>query len=301
MGMSVRVKHETDPLGEILRGGTERQGWGLDMMGLPLITYNLKRLMKAGRGFETVYLPASLLSAEEHLRKELPGVDFKVDPDGSSHDDSPTELPSNGLVLADGGAGFRVNRIEKPWDLLDATAATLREEVTETKISSDAEVARTAIISGPVVISEGALVDDFCKIKGPAYIGPRTRVWTGSLVRESMIGPDCEVGFACEIGRTYMLGGDRIAHHDVILDSILGYGTWMGAFIGTTNKLLNNANVKYKAGDELVDTGLRHFGAVFGHDSAIGAGTIILPGRFVPPNSILQAGTVYTGPADARR
>ena len=52
--MSVKARHETDPLGEILRGGAERQGWGFDMLGLPLITHNLKKLMKAERGIETV-------------------------------------------------------------------------------------------------------------------------------------------------------------------------------------------------------------------------------------------------------
>ncbi|HEV2138175.1 MAG TPA: hypothetical protein VGR53_04985, partial [Nitrososphaerales archaeon] len=105
----------------------------------------------------------------------------------------------------------------------------------------------------------------------------------------------------CEVARTYMLGRDRTAHHDVILDSVLGLDVWMGAFIGTTNKLLNNAKIKYKVGEKLVDTGVHHFGAVFGYGSAIGAGTVILPGRFIPPRAIIQAGTVYSSPADVNR
>ena len=102
------------------------------------------------------------------------------------------------------------------------------------------------------------------------------------------------MGFGCEIARTVMVGNNKISHHAVILDSIVGQNTWMGAFVGTTDLLLNNETIKYKLGDALVSTGLEHFGAVMGFNSAIGAGTIILPGRSIPPNSILQAGTIFS-------
>jgi bifunctional UDP-N-acetylglucosamine pyrophosphorylase/glucosamine-1-phosphate N-acetyltransferase len=58
--------------------------------------------------------------------------------------------------------------------------------------------------------------------------------------------------------------------------------------------LLNEEIIRFKIGDTLVSTGLNNFGSVIGHNCAIGAGTIILPGRFVPPNSIIQAGTVIS-------
>ena len=39
--------------------------------------------------------------------------------------------------------------------------------------------------------------------------------------------------------------------------------------------------------------GRNHFGALGGDSAAVGAAVIILPGRYIPNNSIIQAGTIY--------
>jgi acetyltransferase-like isoleucine patch superfamily enzyme len=58
--------------------------------------------------------------------------------------------------------------------------------------------------------------------------------------------------------------------------------------------LLNRRNIRYDIGGngKLVDTGTDHFGAVVGNNCAIGASVIILPGRQVPHNTVIQAGTI---------
>jgi acetyltransferase-like isoleucine patch superfamily enzyme len=301
-GSRIRLTKTSDSIGGVLRDDGERPGWELDFVGVPLIVYNLRRIQELQGALEAVELPPELEGSAEILRSEFGESKVQVMGNGAgSPDRVATELPSNSLVVPDGKKVWTHESLAEPWKLLEAMCEALKREVKETRISASAEIAPTAVISGPCVISDGVKIDDFCKIKGPAYIGPRTKVWTGSLVRESMIGPDCEIGFGCEVARTYMLGRDRTAHHDVILDSVLGLNVWMGAFIGTTNKLLSNVNVKYKMDEKLVDTGVNHFGAVFGHDSSIGAGTMILPGRFIPPRAIIQAGTVYSGPVDVKR
>jgi bifunctional UDP-N-acetylglucosamine pyrophosphorylase/glucosamine-1-phosphate N-acetyltransferase len=301
-GARIRIAKTTDSLGDVLRADGERPGWELDFMGVPLIVYNVRKIRELLGRLDGVELPPELEGSAEVLRGEFGESKVHVLRDGiGSPNGAAAELPSNSLVVPDGGNGWTYETLAEPWSLVEAMCKALKREVKETIIAGSAEIAPTAVISGPCVISEGVKIDDFCKVKGPAYIGPGTKVWTGSLVRESMIGPDCEVGFGCEVARTYMLGRDRTAHHDVILDSVLGLDVWMGAFIGTTNKLLNNATVKYKVGEKLVDTGVNHFGAVFGYGSAVGAGTVILPGRFVPPRAIIQAGTVYSSPADVKQ
>jgi acetyltransferase-like isoleucine patch superfamily enzyme len=293
----VLVSDGPDPLGDTLRGEEGRRGWALDFMGVPMLTYDLKIIERTMGALGEIGLAPGLESAAHHLRTEFGESKVRVI-NGSPPDHGTTVLRPSSLAAVEGNGGCRLKDLAMPWDLLEGMAAALGEMRGDPVISDSARVASTAVVTGPCVISDGVTVDDFCKIKGPAYIGPGTRIWTGSLVRESMIGAECEIGFGCEVARTYMLGKDRTAHHDVILDSILGQNVWMGAFIGTTNKLLNNGMVRYKQDGDLVDTGLRHFGAVFGHDSAVGAGTMILPGRFVPPKAIIQAGTVYSGPAD---
>jgi acetyltransferase-like isoleucine patch superfamily enzyme len=78
----------------------------------------------------------------------------------------------------------------------------------------------------------------------------------------------------------------------VLLDSIIGEDVWFGGYSGTANVLLTRSNIKYAVGDDLVDTGTDRFGVV-GNSCAVGASVIILPGRQVQSNSIIQAGTIF--------
>ena len=114
-----------------------------------------------------------------------------------------------------------------------------------------------------------------------------------SLVRKSMLGINTKIGFNCDIARTYFEGHYRIAHQNVILDSIIGKNVWFGGYSGTANVSLDRKNVSDQIGDRLVDTGTDRFGAVVGNNCAIGASAITLPGRQIPPpNTVIQAGTV---------
>jgi len=56
--------------------------------------------------------------------------------------------------------------------------------------------------------------------------------------------------------------------------------------------LLDRKNVRYQIDRKFIDTGTDHFGAVVGNNCAIGASVIILPGRQIPSNAVIQAGTV---------
>lgn len=103
-----------------------------------------------------------------------------------------------------------------------------------------------------------------------------------------MLGINTRIGFNCEIAKTYFEGRDRIAHRNVILDSIIGRNVWFGGYSGTANVLLDRKNVRYQIDNSLVDTGT----AAIGNNCTIGASVIILPGRQVQPNTIIQAGTI---------
>jgi acetyltransferase-like isoleucine patch superfamily enzyme len=207
------------------------------------------------------------------------------------------EVASNPIIVeyvSDMSSSNGCPQILYPWDLLRIMNSALESKIQTKCISSNATVSDRSIIRGPCLIEDGVYIDDFCKILGPTYIGKNSNIGTGSLIRNCMIGAESNIGFNCEIGRSYLAGNNAIPHHNVILDSIVGQNTWMGGYVGTTNFLLNKQNIRFKLGDRLVDTGVTHFGAVIGPDCAIGAGVLTLPGRFIPSNSQIQPGIVVS-------
>ena len=205
---------------------------------------------------------------------------------------SKLKIPYNSILHYGKDGKLLVDEIEYPWDFLKVVQTILENEVTSTKISSKAKISKTSIIEGPCIIEKGVVIDDFCKIKGPVYIGQNSFIGMGSLIRNSVLERNTRIGFNCETGKSYFAGNDKISHHNVILDTIVGQNVWFGGYSGTANVLLDRRNVKYKVNDTLVDTGTDHFGSVIGNNCCIGASVIILPGRKVSPNSQIQAGTI---------
>jgi bifunctional UDP-N-acetylglucosamine pyrophosphorylase/glucosamine-1-phosphate N-acetyltransferase len=263
------------------------------VMGKPLVLYNIAKLASR-KSIDSVLLPEGFSHAADVISANYPSmrIDEYKDKTFIPATDDLLELPLNSVIVESEMGELVVDQIVYPWDLLRIMSRVFESEIKTTSISPNATVCESSIVSGHCIIEDGVFIDDFCKIKGPIYIGRNSRVGTGSLLRNCVIGSESTIGFNCEVARSYLAGKNRVAHHNVILDSVIGEGTWMGGYVGTTNVLLNNKNVKYKVGDHLIDTGLQNFGAVIGAGCTIGAGVIILPGRYIPSNSMIQAGTV---------
>lgn len=175
-------------------------------------------------------------------------------------------LPLNSVLWFSktGKARLYADLIVYPWDFLNSSQKILHEEVTESKISESASIAKSSVIEGPCIIEDDTIIDDFCKIKGPAYIGKGSYIGMGSLIRNCIFCQDTKIGFHCKVGKSYFAGNDKVSHQNVILDSIVGQNVWFGGYSGTANVQLNRQDVKYRIGDTLVNTGTDHFGAVVG-------------------------------------
>jgi NDP-sugar pyrophosphorylase family protein len=296
----------------------------LKVFGQPLIVRNIQ-VAKEILDIDKVIVPKESANAVKLIEENFPSIDVEQFSSSNNNDDfndertttttafhnyllnsnevrtlnkkAKFEVSLNTLIHYSlelgGGLSLLIDAVIYPWDFLKLIQKVLCDNIKDTIISPDASIAKSSIIEGPCIIEDGVTIDDFCKIKGPTYIGKGSFIGMSSLIRNCMIGEKTRIGFNCEIARSYFAGHDKMAHQNVILDSIIGKGVWFGGYSGTANVLLNRQNIRYEVFGKLIDTGINHFGAVIGSNSAIGASVIILPGRQVPSNSKIQAGTIF--------
>jgi UDP-3-O-[3-hydroxymyristoyl] glucosamine N-acyltransferase len=202
------------------------------------------------------------------------------------------EIPLNSALwyLQSERENVLINHIVYPWDFHYVIQKILRDELTQASISPNASISKSTIIDGPCIIEDDVTIDDFCKIKGPTYISKGSFIGMGSLIRNCMMGNETRIGFNCEIARSYFLGRDKISHQNVILDSIIGENVWFGGYSVTLNALSTKQKVMYEIEKgKSIDTGVDHFGAVIGNNCTISTSVIILPGRHIQADTMIQA------------
>jgi NDP-sugar pyrophosphorylase family protein len=294
----------------------------LKVFGQPLIVRNIQAA-KEILDIDKVIVPRESTNAVKIIEENFPSIDVEQFSSSNNNDDNSDNrtittatafhnylLNSNEVRTLNKKATFEVpvntfihysleraslliDAVIYPWDFLKLIQKVLCDNIKDTIISPNASIAKSSIIEGPCIIEDGVTIDDFCKIKGPTYIGKGSFIGMSSLIRNCMLGDKTRIGFNCEIARSYFAGHDKMAHQNVILDSVIGQGVWFGGYSGTANVLLNRQNIRYELNGQLVDTGINHFGAVVGNNCSVGAAVIILPGRQLSSNSMIQAGTIF--------
>ena len=282
-------------------------GSSLKIFDEPLILWNIKTIDNI-KQLTSIFVPEKYSEIYALIKEKFPLIevnyttesdqDYSKNLEETSKSIEPLNLDKLELCL--NSAVFQLKEtknlmveiIKYPWDYLRIIQEIMNNHILETKISPNAIIPKTTILQGPCVIEDGVEIDEFCKIKGPIFIGKDSFIGMGSLVRNCVLGAKTSIGFNCEIAKCFFSGQTDIAHHNVILDSVIGENVWFGGYSGTANVLLTKKNVKFQINDKLVDTGVNHFGAVVGNNSAVGAAVIILPGRQIHPNSVVQAGTI---------
>jgi len=108
-----------------------------------------------------------------------------------------------------------------PWDFLDALKIILSE--TGTKISKNANVSRSAIISNEVIIDDYATIEDGAVIIGPAYIGRRSQVLAGSIIKPyTSIEENVIIGENSIISSSLLMKDSIVSSLSEIRSSVLG-------------------------------------------------------------------------------
>ncbi|MEP0825453.1 MAG: hypothetical protein HRF40_08210, partial [Nitrososphaera sp.] len=121
-------------------------------------------------------------------------------------------VPINSIIHSSSPEDIKVDLITYPWHFLAAVQSLLKEHVTTTYISPTARISKTSVIEGPCIIEDNVVLDDFCKIKGPAYISAGSTVGMCSLVRSSILGKNTKIGFNCEIAKSFFYGNTKMPH-----------------------------------------------------------------------------------------
>ena len=177
--------------------------------------------------------------------------------------------------------------LKYPWHVLTMMGTQL-ESIKEAKISKVAEIAKSAIITGPVVIEDGVRIGDHAKIAGPTFIGKGSVISDFCLVRNSEIGEDCLIGSYTEVARSY-IGNKVFLHRNYIGDSVLDDGVMFGAQAVTANLRFDGQSVTSLIGDEKVNTDLVKMGSIVGKNSKIGVNSTLTPGVKVGVNCLIMS------------
>jgi len=151
-------------------------------------------------------------------------------------------------------------------------------------------------IEGDVHLDPTVKLPATCTIIGPAWIGPATEIRPGAFIRGNVIvGAGCVLGNACEFKNCLVMDGSQVPHFNYVGDSILGCGAHLGAGVICSNFRLDQRTVTVRLAGDVVDTGLRKFGAIVGERAEVGCNAVLNPGTLLGPRSLIMPTVSFTG------
>ncbi|MEB3861448.1 MAG: NDP-sugar synthase [Desulfurococcales archaeon] len=135
-------------------------------------------------------------------------------------------MASRGLVGALTWTGEWIE-LSYPWDLLSLPA--LVASGTMLTISGEAEVPRSVVLRGPIVIERGARIGESSVVVGPAYIGEGASVGESSIVGPNVsLERGASVGPLSVVRNTIAMEGARIGAQALVEAAILGPNSMIG-------------------------------------------------------------------------
>ena len=175
---------------------------------------------------------------------------------------------------------------EPVWTALGRRLAAYLEAWTDWGIACDLP-AGVHLLGERIFMAPGCTVEPGAVIIGPAIIGSDVSIRTGAYVRQNVIlGDGSLVGAHSEVKGSVLLPGAKAPHQAYVGDSILGRDVNLGAGTICSNVKNIGREVSFRAGGEVVRTGLRKFGAVLGDGVKTGCNTVLNPGVLMGPGSV---------------
>ena len=151
-------------------------------------------------------------------------------------------------------------------------------------VAKSAKIAKTASITGPVIIDENAEIRHCAFIRGKA-----------------IIGKNVVVGNSTELKNVILFNNVQVPHYNYVGDSILGYKAHMGAGSITSNVKSDKKLVVIKGKTENIETGMKKVGAMIGDYVEVGCGSILNPGTVIGRNTNIYPLTSVRGVIEENR
>lgn len=169
-----------------------------------------------------------------------------------------------------------LNSVTYPWEALPKISAfilklgeTLSEEDYD-KYGADIWIAKSAVVAPTAYIH------------GPAIIGKNAEIRHCAFIRgNAIVGEGAVVGNSTELKNVILFNKVQVPHYNYVGDSILGYKSHMGAGAITSNVKSDKTLVTVKENGNIVETGLKKFGAILGDEVEVGCGSVLNPGTVV--------------------
>lgn len=140
--------------------------------------------------------------------------------------------------------------------------------------------------SDDIWIHKSVTVAKTATLTGPLIIDADTEIRPGAFIRGKVIvGKKCVVGNSTELKNVVLFNTVQVPHYNYVGDSILGTHSHMGAGSITSNVKADKTLVVVKNGEEHIETGLKKFGAMIGDYVEVGCNSVLNPGTVIGRNS----------------
>ena len=167
-----------------------------------------------------------------------------------------------------------------PWEVLGRIKSEIR------KIGAGLSPEEYEQVGEDVWIAKSAKIAPTASISGPAIIGKDAEIRHCAFIRGSVIvGEGAVVGNSTELKNVILFNKVQVPHYNYVGDSILGYKSHMGAGSITSNVKSDKTLVSVHAGELLIETGLKKFGAILGDYVEVGCNSVLNPGTIIGRNA----------------
>ena len=165
--------------------------------------------------------------------------------------------------------------VEYPWEVLPRIEDACREYISQLD-----DTYRE--ISPNVYVGEGTTIAPTALIEGPTVIGRNCEIRHGAYIRgKAIVGDGVVIGNSSEVKNALIFNGAQIPHFNYVGDAVMGYKSHIGAGVKLSNLKSDKSLITIMVDGQIIETGLKKFGAIIGDYVEVGCNAVLNPGTVI--------------------